>query len=260
MCSKFFDNQIMNKLRKKEPVSAAWAQLCSNMSAEILSEAGFDVLIIDMEHAPLDLPGLVSIIQATKGTGCVPFVRAPWNDMVWCKQILDAGAYGMHVPYVSTKEEAEYAVKSCKYAPQGWRGIAGSQRAVNFSMNKAEYYERANKDLIVMVAIETPEGVDNIDQIASVEGLDGIFIGPADLSTSMGYFANPSAKEVQEAMRKIEAAVFKTDKFLGTVAPNVSSAKALYEKGYSLIYFLSDATDLSRMAQTAVKEFKETCI
>lgn len=252
----FLDNRVMNKLRNNEPVSASWAQLGSNMSAEILAEAGFDILVIDMEHAPLDLEKLVSLIQATKGTDCAPFVRAPWNDMVWCKQILDAGAYGIHIPYVSTKEEAEYAVKSCKYAPEGFRGIAGSQRAVNFSMEKSDYYSRANKDIIVMVAIETPEGVKNIDEIAAVEGVDGIFIGPADLSTSMGYLANPTVPEVQEAIRHIELGAKKAGKFLGTVAANAEGAKVLYDKGYGVIYFMSDVTDLAKMAAASVKEFK----
>ncbi|MBR0597586.1 hypothetical protein KCX82_06865 [Clostridiales bacterium BAD-6] len=256
MSRNFFDHTIMNKLKHQEPVSAAWAQLGSNLSAEILAEAGFEVLVIDMEHAPIDMSTLITLIQATKGTDCVPFVRVPWNDMVWCKRVLDAGAYGIHIPYVSTKEEAEYAVKSCKYAPQGFRGIAGSQRAVNFSLNKSEYYERANQDILVMVAIETPEGVDNIDDIASVEGVDGIFIGPSDLSTSMGFLANPAAPEVQSAIRKIEEGTKKAGKFLGTIAPDIHTAKKLYARGYSLVYFMSDATDLAKLAATSVKEFQ----
>ena len=184
-------------------------------------------------------------------------VRAPWNDMVHIKQILDAGAYGVHIPYVSTREEAEYAVRACRYAPEGTRGIAGSQRAVNYGTKKAEYYSRANSDIIAMVAIETKEGVENIEEIAAVEGLDGIFIGPADLSTSMGYLANPKAPEVVEAIRKIEDAVLSTDKFLGTVAPDMEAAARLYDRGYSLIYMLSDSTGLSSLAAKTVEEFKK---
>jgi len=257
MANKFLDNTIMEKLRNQEPVSAAWSQAGSNITSEILAEAGFDAIIIDMEHSPVDMNSLISMIQATKGTNCVPFVRAPWNDMVWCKRILDAGAYGIHVPYVSNKEEAEYAVKSCKYAPQGFRGIAGSQRAVNYSLSKGEYYSRANKDIIVIVAIETPEGVENINEIAAVDGVDGIFIGPADLSTAMGYLANPAAPEVQEAIHKIEEGARRAGKFLGTVAPDVEKAKKLYERGYSIIYFMSDTTNLAKMASNQVKEFKK---
>ncbi|MCL1817942.1 MAG: aldolase/citrate lyase family protein [Spirochaetaceae bacterium] len=107
------------------------------------------------------------------------------------------------------------------------------------------------------MAIETPEGVKNIKEIASVDGLDGIFIGPADLSTSMGYLANPAAPAVQEAIRTIEEAVFKTDKFLGTVAPNVQAAKQLFDKGYGIIYAMSDAMALAQSAAAAVAEYKK---
>lgn len=255
MAEKFFENTVMEKLRKRQPVSAAWAQAGSNVTAEILAEAGFDMIVIDMEHAPIDMAGLVSMIQVTKGTKCAPFVRAPWNDMVWCKRILDAGAYGIHIPYVSTKEEAVYAVKSCRYAPEGFRGIAGSQRAVNYGLNKAEYYARANQDVIVMVAIETLQGVENIDEIASVEGVDGIFIGPADLSTSMGYLADPSHTEVQEAIRRVEESVKRSGKFMGTVAADFEKANELYQRGYSLVYYLSDTTGLAGLAQEAAKSF-----
>ena len=165
----FFDNTVMKKLKNHEPVCGCWSQGSSHVNAEIMAEAGFDLMIIDMEHSQLSLQDTVHIIQTTKGTGCAPFVRTPWNDMVWIKQALDTGAYGIHVPYVSTRKEAEYAVKCCKYAPQGVRGIAGSQRATNFSLSKADYYARANEDVIVMIAIETPEGVGNIREIASVE-------------------------------------------------------------------------------------------
>ncbi|HZK71900.1 MAG TPA: aldolase/citrate lyase family protein [Clostridia bacterium] len=257
MSKKFLDNTMAQKLRNKEPVSAAWAQLGSNLSAEILAEAGFDVLVIDMEHSPVHLQSLISMIQATKGTDCVPFIRAPWNDMVWIKQILDSGAYGIHIPYVSTREEAEYAVRSCKYPLSGIRGIASNHRAVNYSLNKAEYFKRANEDIIVMVAIETPEGVKNIKEIASVPGIDGIFIGPSDLSTSMGYLVNPSAPEVQAAIKKIEEEVSKTDKFLATIAPNFEAAEKLYERGYSLIYMMSDVTDLANLALTTVAKFNK---
>ena len=172
------------------------------------------------------------------------------------KQALDTGAYGIHVPYVSTRKEAEYAVKCCKYAPQGVRGIAGSQRATNFSLSKADYYARANEDVIVMIAIETPEGVGNIREIASVEGVDGIFIGPADLSTSMGYMANPSVPEVQAAIREIEEGTKECGKFLATIASSAKAAKPLYDRGYTMVALLSDTTGLAKLAVDAVDYFK----
>ena len=257
MSKKFFDTTILHKLKNGEKISASWNQMGSNISAEVIAEAGFDVMVIDMEHAHTTLPDVISMIQATKGTDCVPFVRVPWNDIVWCKQVLDTGAYGIHVPYVQTKEEAEAAVRYCKYPMEGVRGIAMSHRAVNFGMNRSDYFPHANKEVVVIVAIETPLGVENIHEIAAVEGVDGIFIGPADLATSMGHLANPAHPEVQEAIRKIEEAVLPTGKFLGTVAANAEAAQKLYDRGYGIVYFMSDLGALVKAAMSEVQKFKE---
>lgn len=257
MSKSFFDTTVIKKLKEGKKVSACWNQLGSNISAEIIAEAGFDVMVIDMEHAHTTLPDVIKMIQATKGTECVPIIRVPWNDIVWCKQALDTGAYGIHVPYVQTKEEAEKAVSYCKYPMKGVRGIAMSHRAVNYGMNK-EYFPRANDEVMVIVAIETPLGVENIKEIMSVEGVDGIFIGPADLATSMGHLADPSHPEVQEAIRKIEEAVIPSNKFLGTVAANAEAAKKLYDKGYGIVYMMSDIGALVKCAKAEVKTFKES--
>lgn len=257
MSKKYFDNTIAEKLRQGGKVCAAWGQLGSNISAEIMAEAGFDMIVFDMEHAQITLPQLVSMIQGLKGTDCIPIVRAPWNDMVWCKHILDTGAYGIHVPYVSTKEEAENAVRYCKYPLQGVRGLAGSPRATNYGMNMGEYFPRANRDTLVIVAIETPQGVANIEEIVAVDGVDGIFIGPMDLATSMGYLANPARPEVQAAIGRIEEVVLPSDKFLATLAPNAAAAKKFYDKGYGLVYMMSDAGAIARAAQDNVKAFRE---
>lgn len=257
MSKSFFDNTIIKRLRSKEKVTAGWASLASNISTEILAECGLDIIVIDMEHSHLSLPMLISMIQAMKGTNAIPIVRAPWNDLVWCKQILDAGAYGIHVPYVSTKNEAIAAVKACKYAPMGYRGLATSHRGVNYGLCKEEYFARANSDILVIVAIETPEGVENINEIISVEGVDGIFIGPSDLATSMGHLANPSDPEVQAAIRKVEEAVFASDKFLGTIAPNMEAAAALYKRGYTVVYSLSDLNCIVRTVKSELEYFNQ---
>ncbi len=252
-----FAPDVAQRLRSKGKVCAAWAQMGSNVSAEILAEAGFDMLVIDAEHSQTTLPGLVSMLQAIKGTGCFPMVRSPWNDQVAIKQILDCGVAGAYIPYVSTREEAEFAVRCCKYPPQGIRGIAGSQRAVGFGADKADYYRRANNEIITMVAIETALGVSNAEEIAQVEGLDGIFIGPADLATSMGHLADPSAPEVQASIRHIEEVVAKSDKFLGTVAAGMDDAIQKFDRGYNLLCVMSDTTCLSSEAGKMVSQFRQ---
>ena len=253
----FFDTSVLERLRRGEKLSAAWEQLGSNLGAEILAEAGFDVLVIDMEHAQITLPQVVSLVQATKGTDCAPFVRVPWNDIVWCKQVLDTGVYGVHVPYVQTREEAEAAVRYLKYPLRGVRGVATSHRAVNYGMNKADYFSRADRELVVIIAIETPLGVENIQEIVNVEGVDGIFIGPSDLATSMGHLADPSQPDVQEAIRTIEQAVLPTGKFLGTIAPNAEAANKLYDRGYGIVYMTSDVGAIVSTAQAQIKAFRE---
>lgn len=257
MSKKFFDSTVMDKLKRGEKVCAAWNQLGSNISAEILAEAGFDAIVFDMEHAHTTLPDLIAMIQATKGTDCIPVVRVPWNDMVWCKHVLDTGVYVIHVPYVSTAAEAAEAVKYCKYPPMGVRGIAGTHRAVTYGIHKADYYPRANRDVMVIVAIETPEGVENIREMIAVEGVDGIFIGPMDLATNMGHLADPSHPEVQAAIAKIEEAVIGSGKFLATLAPNFEAAKKFYDKGYGLVYMMSDAATLVKVAMDNVKGFRD---
>lgn len=255
--NELYINKVKQKLKNKGKVSAAWLQLASNITAEIMANAGFDVLIIDVEHSPVDYQTILSICQAIKGTKTLPFARAPWNDMVALKRILDCGIMGVSVPYINTKKEAENAVKFCKYPSEGLRGIAGSPRAAGFGMNKGSYLQRANSENLVMAAIETPIGVSNLDEILTVKDLDGIFIGPMDLSSSLGYFGNPAAPEVQEVIKGIEKKVFASDKFLATVAGGFEQAKVLYERGYSLVVMMSDAVDLAKLAADTVSKFRK---
>ena len=253
-----FHNKAKWLLKAKKKTIGAWLQIGSPFTAEIFAKAGFDWAMIDMEHGPGDIMTLISQLQAMSKHDVAPFVRAPWNDFVAIKKILDAGVYGVLVPYVNNKEEAESAVKACKYPLEGIRGVAPSPRAGGYGMNSKNYLENANEQVLVMTAMETPEAVNNIDEIVSVNGLDGIFIGPMDLATSMGYFCNPKAEEVQKAIEKIEKAVFASDKFLGTVAGSFEQAQKLYEKGYSFVVVMSDSTTLGKIAVENVEKFKTT--
>ena len=172
-----------------------------------------------MEHGPGDVPTLLGQMHAIAKFDVAPLVRA------------------------------------CKYPPQGVRGIAPSPRAGGYGMNGLNYLENANEQVLVMVAVETPEAVTNIDAIAATPGLDGIFVGPMDLSTSMGYFCNPAAPAVQQAIARVEDAARRAGKFLGTVAGSFEQAQALYDKGYGLVILLSDTTSLAKLALEAVAKF-----
>lgn len=253
-----FYNKVKWLLKERKKTIGAWLQAASPITAEIFGKAGFDFAMVDMEHGPGDIMTLIGQLQALAKYDVAPFARAPWNDPVMIKKMLDAGLYGILIPYVSTREEAEAAVRACKYPLEGIRGIAPSPRAGGYGMNGNLYLENANEQLVVMTAMETPEAVANIDEIVRVSGLDGIFIGPMDLATSMGHFCDPKHPEVQAAIKKIETAVKGSDKFLGTVAGDFEAAQALYEKGYSYVVVMSDTTSLAKLAMANVKRFKET--
>lgn len=251
-------NRIRELLQNGQNISAAWAQAASNIMTEILAEAGFDVVMVDMEHGPGDILTLIGQIQAMKGHPAVPFVRAPWNDFVTIKKILDAGTFGLLVPYVNTAEEARAAVLAAKYPPLGIRGVSGSPRGPHYGNNSLDYMKAANDEIFVMTAIETPEAVEHIDELLAVDGLDGLFIGPMDLATSMGHFCDPSHPEVQEAIRYVESKVIPSNKILATVGGSWEQACAKYERGYRLLLLASDTNSLGAFARGITKKFQET--
>jgi 2-dehydro-3-deoxyglucarate aldolase/4-hydroxy-2-oxoheptanedioate aldolase len=257
--SQLFENRMKKLIKAGKRTAGAWAQLCSPIAAEILARGGFDWVLIDMEHAPGDVLTLVSQCQAiaAAGTGAVPIVRVPWNDLVWIKRILDAGAYGLMIPYVNTKDEAVRALQACKYPPQGIRGIAGSPRAAGYGRDTQSYLKRANDEIFVMLQVETPQAVENLEAIAAVPGVDMLFIGPMDLSTSMGHFGNPAHPEVQAVIAKIEAKAKKLGMPLGTISGSWEQAKALYERGYQLITLTSDSVLISKVAAEMMAKFTE---
>lgn len=257
--SQLFENRMKQMIKDGKRTAGAWAQLCSPLSAECLARGGYDWILIDMEHAAGDVLTLIGQCQAiaAAGTGAAPIVRTPWNDLVWIKRILDAGAYGLMIPYVNTKEEAVRALQACKYPPMGIRGIAGSIRAAGYGRDTASYLKRANDEIFIMLQVETTQAIDNMEEIASVPGIDALFIGPMDLSTSMGYFGNPAAPEVQAAIAKAEAKAKKLGMPLGTISGTWDQAKTLFERGYQLITLVSDSVLISKVGAETMAKFTE---
>ncbi len=255
--SQQFENPVKRLIKAGKRTAGAWAQLCSPIATEILGRGGFDWILVDMEHAPGDVLTLVSQFQALGGTPAVPIVRVPWNDLVWIKRILDAGAYGLMIPYVNTKDQAMAAVQACKYPPAGNRGIAGSPRAAGYGRDTASYLKRANDEIFIMLQVETPQAIENMEEIAKVPGVDALFIGPMDLSTSMGHLGNPAHPDVQAAIAKAEAKAKKLGMPLGTISGSWEQAKALYERGYQLITLMSDSVLLSKAGADTMAKFHE---
>jgi 2-dehydro-3-deoxyglucarate aldolase/4-hydroxy-2-oxoheptanedioate aldolase len=250
-------NRVKRMLQEGKKTAGAWLQIASPFTAEILARAGFDWLIIDLEHGPGDILTLASQLQAMNGTGVTPLVRAPWNDFVTIKRILDTGVCGLLIPYVNTAEEAQAAVRACRYPPHGVRGVAGSPRAQGYGQNVREYLARANDEILLLTAVETPAAVANLESILAVDGVDGIFIGPMDLATNMGYLGDPSHARVQEAIAEIEEKVLNSGKVLATISGSWEQAQRLYDKGYQMVMLMADGVSLAKQAAEKVAQFRE---
>jgi len=250
-------NPVKKKLQAGQKTIGGFLQTMSPVAAEIMGQCGFDWLIVDLEHAPGDFANLQAQLQAMNGSDVVPFARAPWNDEVAIKRILDTGVMGVLVPYVNTRAEAEAAVAACKYPPQGVRGVAGSPRAAGYTGNALTYLGAANAETIVMTAVETVQAASNLDEILQVKDLDGVFIGPMDLASSMGYLGNAGHPEVLAQVKSIEDKVLASDKFLGTVATSWDKAKSCFDKGYQWLIVMQDGAALLSAGNGKVAEFRD---
>ena len=237
-------NLLKEKLQKGQVVIGTGVGIGHPDVTEVLSRLGFDWLFIDSEHAPLSIETMQVMMQAMNGSDCTPIIRPQWNDMVIIKRVLDIGAHGVLIPWVNTKEEAEYAVRACKYPPEGLRGC-GPRRCALFD---PDYIKTANDEILVIVQIETRKAVSNIDDILSVKGVDACFIGPLDLSLSFG-FQGPQWDNPQyiEAFDKVLVATKKWGKTTGLVIPQERVQWAI-EKGFTI---LSVSGDLGHLMQGA---------
>lgn len=232
-------------------------ELASYDAAEIVSKIGLDWLLFDLEHGEIFFDSLPKLLAATSASETTPIVRVPCNDPVYAKLALDKGAMGVMFPQVESKEEAVRAVRACKYPPRGVRGIGPRRAALRFSYTSvAEYLKVANDEIMVIVMIESKRSVENIDDILSVEGIDGIMIGPNDLAASMGYIESVSnrEKEVDHAIDTILRAANKHGIAAGMPAGGSHElATALIKKGFSIIEMGEDTDYLLRARQDLEK-------
>jgi len=250
-------NHVKRALREGRPTAGSWLSLCSAISAEIMSRAGFDWLLIDMEHGHGDYQTLLGQLQAIEGSETIPVVRVQWNDPAVIKRVLDLGAYGVMVPWIGSRAEAEAAVRATKYPPLGIRGIAGSHRAGGYGRHAAEYWKRANDEILVVLQIETPGAVAEIDEIVKIPGIDVIFIGPADLSTALGHLGNPGHPDVQAVFARIEAAARAQGLALGNITRSWDQARELYQRGYQFLTLCSDTSLLTQGGQEIAARFRK---
>lgn len=242
--------QLKQRLQSKETTIGFWLNTGSPPAAEIAALAGYDWGLIDLEHGAGDFSTLLPQIVALERHGVSPLVRIAACQPFMVKRVLDLGVVGVMIPLVSTPEDAQLAARSMRYPPEGIRGVAGTTRASRFGMAFNDYFERANRELLTIVQVETRQAVDNIEEIAAVEGVDVLFIGPRDLSTNLGKPSDTQCAEFREATAKIEEAARKSGKVLGTIATQSERAHELIERGYR---FIAVATTATLLASGAVE-------
>lgn len=250
-------NQFKRALRAGTPQIGLWAGLASAYTSEIIAGAGFDWLLIDGEHAPNTLQTTLAQLQSVAAYPVASVVRPAWNDPVQIKQILDTGAQTLLVPMVQSAEEAAAAVAAVRYPPTGIRGV-GSALARSSRWNRIpNYLERANDEMCVLVQIETPRGVDALEAILAVDGVDGAFIGPADLSASMGYLGQPEHPEVTRTIDAAIGRIVKSGKAAGILHSGVTQARHYLSLGATFVAVGVDAVLLARAAEKLAGEFKD---
>jgi 4-hydroxy-2-oxoheptanedioate aldolase len=232
-----------------------WSSLCSNIAAEVIADSGFDWVLLDTEHSPNEIPGLFSQLQALARGTATPIVRPAWNDAVLAKRCLDIGAQTLLFPYVQNAEEARRAVASVLYPPQGIRGVAVASRASRFGRVPG-YLTKANSEQCVLVQVETRDALKELEAIAKVEGVDGVFIGPSDLAASLGHLGNPAHPEVQEAIHDAVKRLKALGKPAGILSGNEDEVRRYIEWGYLFVAVGADVGLLAKSADALAKKFK----
>jgi 2-keto-3-deoxy-L-rhamnonate aldolase RhmA len=249
-------NMLKEKLKAGKATVGGWVGIGHPDVAEMFCNVGFDWIVIDMEHGPLGIDTVEKMMCATNGTETVPLIRIAWNDPVLAKQALDTGAYGLVIPWVNTRQEAVNAVRACKYAPEGIRGVS-PRRASKYYSEVMDYLKTANDEIMVVVQIETAEAVKNIKDIISVSGVDATFIGPMDLSVSMGYMsALPQIHpKVQGAIESVLKAHKGTSVTPGIYAGSVENVNKYIAMGFKILA-LGEDVDYLNIARDQLKLIK----
>ncbi|MBN1345414.1 MAG: 2,4-dihydroxyhept-2-ene-1,7-dioic acid aldolase [Phycisphaerae bacterium] len=247
-------NPLRRALLERRLSLGTWIQIGHPAVAEILARAGFDWVCVDLEHGAIDLETMTNLFRALDGFDCVPVARLPLNDPIWIHRTLDAGARGLIIPMVKTPDEADAAVREAKYPPRGVRGF-GYSRANMHGRDFESAIAEANDEIAMIMQIEHKDSIPNLDAICRVDGVDGLFIGPMDLSGSMGVTGQMSHPDVVRALDTYRDACARHEKPAGMhiVRPTPENVKESIDKGYTLIALGVDAVFLDAGAAAAMK-------
>lgn len=251
-------NQFKASLKKGQLQIGMWLGLANSYTAELMACAGYDFLLIDGEHAPNDVRSVLPQLQAIAPYPSAPVVRPNFNDPVLLKMYLDIGAQSFLIPMIQNKEEAIKAVRATRYPPEGIRGVGAALARASRWNNVEGYLHHANEEICVLVQVETMEAVRNLDEILSVEGVDGVFIGPADLSADMGYMGNPNNEEVVKTIEQCIAKIKAAGKAPGILMANEQMARHYMELGALFVAVGVDTTMLSNAAKSLLAKYRNT--
>ncbi|MFL0808141.1 MAG: 4-hydroxy-2-oxoheptanedioate aldolase [Oceanobacter sp.] len=235
-----------------------WLGLANSYTAELLAGAGFDWLLIDAEHAPNDLQTILGQLQAMAPFPVTPIVRPPWPDAVRIKQILDLGAQTILAPMVESGAQAADVVAATRYPPQGIRGVGSALARASAFNRTPQYLHTANEQMCVLIQIETPKGVEALDDILAVDGVDGVFIGPSDLSASMGHIGNPAHPDVQAVIEESIAKIVAAGKAPGILIADQALAQRYIELGAMFVGVGTDTGLLMKASNELAAKFKAT--
>ncbi|MEM4756811.1 MAG: aldolase/citrate lyase family protein [Desulfurococcaceae archaeon] len=254
----YWRKRVSEKLGSGKPLLGTWVTMPHPEVVEILSNMAFDWVLIDMEHAPIDIEKAELLLMAIRNPELIPLIRPPWNDPVVIKRALDLGVAGVIVPWVNTKEEAEKAVEAAKYPPTGIRGV-GPRRCVMYGFwDSVKYFNEWNQNAIVIAQLETKKGLENLEEIISVEGLSGIFVGPSDLSASLGMYGMQNTEEFKEILFEIVKRAKPYGKIIGIMANSPETAREFAEMGYNFISLSHDIRYLVKGAELFLSQFMKS--
>ena len=232
---------LRDKIDTGKPTVGSWIQLGDEALTEMLATGGFDWLCIDLEHTTISLDQAGRVIRVADLAGCPTLVRLSSHDPAQIKRVLDAGATGIIAPMVNTAEQAAYIVSAATYPPRGTRGV-GLARAQQYGVGFPEYLKRMNRDLVCIMQVEHIDGVDNLEEILAVDGVDGFFIGPYDLSASLGHPGEFDHPDVIAAMERVAKVVTRPEVLAGVhvVEPDADRLRQVVDDGYRVIAYASD--------------------
>jgi 4-hydroxy-2-oxoheptanedioate aldolase len=250
-------NTLRQIWKRGEAVVNGWLAIPSAFSAEVMAHQGFDSLTVDMQHGVVDYQAAVTMLQAIACTPVIPLARVPWNDPGPVMKILDAGAYGIICPMINTPDQAEALVAACRYPPRGHRSW-GPVRASLYA--GADYGDHANDEIVVLPMIETAEALKNLDRILGVPGIDGVYVGPSDLSLALGL--KPRLDQTEPAVVEAQQEIVQTCRRHGVVA-GIHNATAAYAQkmvaaGYQFVTLASDSRFLAAKAAEEVATVRMT--